>query len=995
MDGHAPGPEAFLAARDVVNPELLATLKRVHAQAGSLLDEPEEAETLDPNRSPRRFGDFRILRTLGSGGMGVVYLAEQLSLSRLVALKVIRSNVGTSLAAAARFDREARAVARLRHPGIVTIHGVGEHRGVRFLAMEYVEGRGLDEILDEARRAGEVISPARALRWGVQLASALHAAHSQGVVHRDVKPSNIRITPDDRPMLLDFGLAREMGSHSPTLTEAFVGSPQYASPEQVGRRSGQIDARTDIYSLGAVLYEVLSGRAPIAGGTLEQVLNAVLTEEPPPVRAINPRVPREASVVVMKAISKDAARRYANAAELGDDLSSVLEFRPIRARPPGAVERLLQWISRRRAAAGAIATGLVAVIAISGFILWSGVKARAQREEEIDHLLESSRAVLRDFVVRRESLAALEWRFHELREKRETRYMTPDEDEEIDAVEHEVRRQRLERERMFYAALEGVSRAERLGASPERVERARAEFYFERHLDSAQSGDLVSRDLYRELMFAHDEDGLMRERLNALSTLDVVTDPPGVDVYLFRRTLASELYVGAPERRVLVPASATPTGLRLDALALRVVRGAGPVRAGDVILSLNERAVDESVWVLSDGGTLKRGDRLKSIDGAEVTGEHKARMLGAAPNSGTPRVFVFERNGGEIQIIAPDAATIPVELGDVRRLAESGECAATIWRSGAPTQVTLPLGLVVRTTAAPALLGPESHIGATPIAGHSMAPGDYLVVLSREGHEPARYRLTALPGDKHRLTPVLPRSHAPGDGWVFVPRVGGDGQDLSFYIMEHEVTCRQYFEFLNDPAVRSSAGASAGALLYPRDNETARGDRDAEGKFTLPQGWQWDWPVFFISWHDARTYAKWYSTRADPQEQRFEFDLPTREEWVTAGGAAQGDSFVFGPKFRFKWVSSCYARPRPDPEPVLSFPIDESVFGVFDMSGSISEWSSTRWREGTEYMQYCCGAWGLGKVEDFRLWAGNGALPDRVSGSIGFRLVARPLRGRP
>src|SRR5262245_26086125 len=282
-----------------------------------------------------RLGDFRLVSRFGEGAMGVVYLAEQISLGRRVALKVIRPERSGLASAEARFQREAQALARLRHPHVVTVFAAGEDRGVRYLAMELVPGRGLDEALAEAQARGETIPVPTALRWAAQIARALECAHAAGIVHRDVKPSNVRIAADGRALLLDFGLARDLESGALTATSDFRGTPYYASPEQVEPGRGEIDARTDVYGLGALLYECLTGRPPFVGETTEQVFHLILSKEPRSPREIQRAVTRDVETVVLTAMEKEPARRYATAAELADDLEALLEVRPIRARPAG------------------------------------------------------------------------------------------------------------------------------------------------------------------------------------------------------------------------------------------------------------------------------------------------------------------------------------------------------------------------------------------------------------------------------------------------------------------------------------------------------------------------------------------------------------------------------------------------------------------------------------------------------------------------------------
>ncbi|CAG1007567.1 eukaryotic-like serine/threonine-protein kinase [Phycisphaerales bacterium] len=989
MAGEPPPPEEFLRERGVQDAALLSALNAVYGHASRERKGEENGEGL--GGMPRRLGDFRLLRRLGEGGMGVVYLAEQVSLGRLVALKVIRSEVGASLTAAARFEREARAVARLRNPNIVGVHAVGEAKGVRYIAMEYIEGRGLDELLRRDGGGAVSVAPARVARWGMSLAWALHAAHAQGVVHRDVKPSNILITPDDRPMLLDFGLAREVGSSGATLTEAFVGSPQYAAPEQVGR-SGQIDGRTDVYGLGGVMYEALTGRAPIDEGTLEQVLHAIVTEEPEPARRRNPSIPRDLSVVVMKALEKDPQRRYPSAASLAADLEAVLDFRAISARPPGGVERAVRWARRNRGATGAIATAGIAALAFGAAGVWTTTSAATQRRKVMETTIIQAEEQLRHFREARTEIREIEHRHSSLAYQRAAKFFTPEEDRFVQETEARLERSRKEREQSFYTALELAGRAEDLGADPHRVRRVRGELYLERYFEAEQAGELSAREMYARLARSNDVNGEVERALVGATSLRVESDPPGAEVHLFRRLLASEVYPDGEPRRVLVPFNQPSTPLRVDSWALRVVKGAGEVREGDIITALDGLPIRGLVVAIKGSGEVPAGSRLAQIDGGAVIEIYDAESLKSGPEAGE-RTFTFRAAEREVTVRARSLADAGIAIGDARAAAEAGGWRATVWSDGAVKETTLPPGLSVRTTAAPQFLGPGSLLGRTPLSDVSLSSGDYLVVIRKPGFEAERVGVNAVLGAGVPIKVSLRPEGEALPGWIHIHAPLGTDV-ASYWIMEREVTCRDYFEFLNQPETRAAVAASQEPILFPRDWETARGDKDARGLFTLPADWHWDWPVLFVSWYDAKAYAEWMTRRMQERGMRVTCDLPSTNEWAYASAGALGDRFLYGNRFRPKWASSCFARPRPEPEPVLRFPIDESVHGVFDLSGSASEWSCSLWMPDNGYFRHCGGSWGEGGPDQFGIYGGNGMLPDRVAGIVGFRLVMRPQETR-
>ncbi len=345
---------------------------------------------------PERLGDFRLVRRLGGGGMGVVYEAVQESLGRVVALKLIRPEHLYFDRSRERFRRETDAVARLAHPGIVTIHTVGEAQGTPYFAMELIRGATLAQVIDQVaglapesllgsdlRAAVQSLTPddsdstaeqgsalfagswaAACSRVILRMSEALAHAHGRGVLHRDIKPSNIAVTSEGRVVLLDFGLAGLEHELRLTATGSALGSVLYMAPEQLSGRADEIDARTDIYALGVTLYELLTLRAPYGGSDSEQARAAILEGRPALIRARQRNVSKDLELVCLKAMDADRARRYATMEEFGSDLRDALEGRPIRARPPSAAYRLRRWIRRHPATGTAIAAGVLMVIVL-------------------------------------------------------------------------------------------------------------------------------------------------------------------------------------------------------------------------------------------------------------------------------------------------------------------------------------------------------------------------------------------------------------------------------------------------------------------------------------------------------------------------------------------------------------------------------------------------------------------------------------------------------
>ncbi|MFG0318906.1 MAG: serine/threonine-protein kinase, partial [Planctomycetota bacterium JB042] len=383
------------------HPEIATDLRRRLKQLfdlGLLGESPAASE----REFPERLGDFRLLRCLGGGGMGVVYLAEQESLGRRVALKLVRPEHLYFPGARERFRREAEAVARLKHPGIVAIHAVGEENGLPFFAMERVEGASLAEVIrcvvESGRRSrgkdlanaiaaasGSEVDPTvgafagtwseAMLRIARDVARALDHAHKQGVLHRDVKPSNVMITPAGRVLLLDFGLA-SLGDAEPiTRSGSALGSMAYMAPEQVRGEAERVDERTDVYALGVTLYELLALARPYPENDVTQLQLRIVSGDAPSLRRRAPDVPWDAETVCLKAMDPAPERRYASAAAFARDLDNVLELRPIEAARAGPIRRLRKWARRRPAAAVALA--LSAVLATALPAVYLAVQARA------------------------------------------------------------------------------------------------------------------------------------------------------------------------------------------------------------------------------------------------------------------------------------------------------------------------------------------------------------------------------------------------------------------------------------------------------------------------------------------------------------------------------------------------------------------------------------------------------------------------------------------
>ncbi len=402
--GEDVDPRAFVASHAGLGPELasaidaLVALERVTGGA-------------DDDEVPERVGPYRILREIGRGGMGIVFEAVEDRLGRRVALKVLPAELLTSQRARARFRREAELAAKLDHSGIATVFGAGVEEARPWIAMRYVQGQTLSQAIADARERQEDCvaicgAAARDAEVAVavcmaKVARALQAAHEQGVVHRDVKPSNIIVSPDGSPVLLDFGLAlpEESDGHSLTRTGDTAGTPAYIAPEQLSGERTRPDAQSDVYAAGVTLYECLALRRPFEGPTPVALYRSIAVGSATSVRVLNRRVSRDLAVIVATAMERDRSRRYATAAAMAQDLEACAAGRPIAARPVPLTGKLLRWARREPRQAALVTMLLVAVVGLALFGgTWWASRDEVLAAEKVSRDRERDEALAAGFV---------------------------------------------------------------------------------------------------------------------------------------------------------------------------------------------------------------------------------------------------------------------------------------------------------------------------------------------------------------------------------------------------------------------------------------------------------------------------------------------------------------------------------------------------------------------------------------------------------------------
>jgi len=959
-------------------------------------------------------GDIVPLREIGHGAMGRVLEAEQRSLGRRVAVKLLEGERFLSERALERFRREARAAASLHHPNIVPVHTFGADEAARtaWLTMDLIEGPSLALWLAEFRAGGPKAATRehcrRAARWAAALADALQYAHETGVVHRDVKPGNILISRRDTPLLADFGLARIEGEHDLTLSTELPGTPAYMSPEQL--RAGAVGPPTDVFSLGVVLYEMVTLQRPFDADSHEALCLKVLREEPQSPRRLNQEVPKDLEAIALKALEKQPSRRYATAAQFADDLRRFLADLPVRARPAGPVRRLWKLLRRHPVPCVVALWAMLAILAVTGKVLldWKGRR-------------EISEARLRD------TLAAMAGHARTVHEIRGLAPLVDDQTISFCGGKLDPRG--------IAAYLERVSRLESLRREAEQIFwKARA------HLDEVQAmlpGDLRAREafigLYREALdHARAEGDRVREGVLLEALQAAGWRPPQPEVLCIVPTPADarlHVFHYQERERRLVPVPCDPRAgfacvpderllVRPGSLALVVERvqpgspaASAGLQVGDLITGMDGVAMEETVLVTTvEVGGPAEAAGVQPSDRVVAFAEKPVRcigdwwsarfskwevgsllILGSGVRFAMPPGLTFEAGLPEQAMNEAERIPRPVVLEVVRE----GEC------------VTIPIaagpwsGLHTWTTKCPLEMNPRLSAGGQPIA---LLRGSYLMVLRRQGYEDLRYPISV--GDDEAQEPIkltLLTAGTTPPGFVHVPTfravLGGDleaprSQERRevlvgpFFISRDEVGLADYWEYLTITG-RDHPAMWRNNPPYPRTSEHGgpiSGNVVGEGggeRFvmaTLSYGSALG--IRGISWHDAKAYIEWRNGQAGIGGPRFR--LPTEEEWETTARGADGRPLPWGSDF--DWTFAQTFRSANTDLPRGTFPIDESPFGVRDLAGG----NAVEWCERLKNERIFVLRGGSQSQDDprhFRLAGRVYKGPDEVyGGTAGFRL---------
>ena len=1010
--------ETWVSSTGALEPEV-RSLYRSYVETGSRLrggvaprngGAGADAGEDEADAPPRRIGRYTLLRLLGQGGFGSVHLAREDDGGCLVVLKALDPALRERADVLARFAREVRAVSVLRHEAVPGVLAIDLQSETPHYVTSFVPGAPLDLVLAELRgirprrRTGadlqcaieavaqRLLGPhapsialtgagsagsyaASVLRLFLPLADALRVVHEHGLIHRDVKPSNILLGVRGGSFLLDFGLARDAASASITRTGALVGTPYYASPEQLSGRRALLQERTDTYSLGVSLYESLAGRRPFEGEGAE-LYRRILTGEPDDPREHNDALPPDVSTVLLKALTKDPAQRY-SAAELRNELVAVLELRPISTRPPGPFARWARLA--RRHPTLALATGLLSVALIVAAA--TSVVHRLQRSREVSALISTGQQRLaagdaraaRDYseralglrpddaaarglgaaadaalvlelerARRAESarLAAEEQRLAEaalarleqgraqaveldeqvLDAIRESRpWFPPFRKEPLLALQAQQGQVAAARDEAFREAHAHVLSA--LQLEPERVE-ARAliaRAAFDEYRDAESRRDRARMERFLPFVEAYDDGALAAERAG-VGSVTITSEPAGATAYLFR-------YEERERRLLPVGAAGGPPGCCRS-----------PDHAGGPWHVLRLSAFDhgDSAVAAADsnfGTTLQAGDEITLLCGDPRSSAERARAHLAGPEEH----FVEGLRDGELIMVRL--------LGGWHGLLE---------------------GEAEQRDAYPLARDDAHRLGVTPLPARPLAMGSYLLLLEKPGYAPTRCPFEITRGEEQACRAVLlpeglPRAAAElvGPEAEFVHITGGsailggdDGAHDSwnlvdapvgdFLIQRRELSFGEYLAFLRDLEASDPAAAQARAPRIAAEHRPLW-SLDEQGRLVLhpPEDELGD-ALVGVSCDDAEAYCAWLTERAKalarPGRPTLVFALPLEKEWEKAGRGVDGRTFSWGNAYEPTFAHVGFASYEPGLSPGGLYPTDESPYGVRDLCGNVREW---------------------------------------------------------
>jgi serine/threonine protein kinase/formylglycine-generating enzyme required for sulfatase activity len=898
---HRDGLESVRRACVKLEPELQAWGRRMR-EGSPPLGTPEFPAGR-PERDLPLIPGYLLVREIGRGGMGVVYHAEEISPRRQVALKVFPADGRASVRD--RFQREIETIAKLKSPHVATLYRSGAAGNLLFYAMELLEGQTLQALIRwwrEERPSGRYRRAAEIVAEGC---AAMDLVHSLGILHRDLKPSNVFITQGGAVKLIDFGLARNLADPTLTRTGDLVGTVAYMSPEQVLGERRRIDRRSDVYSLGATLYEATTLRRPLESGDEPQSLSQILTVDPAPPSAVDAGIPTALAAIIQKAMEFEQERRYPTAGDLAADLRRFLAGEPVLALPISHWGRLRRRFYRKRRKIGVLF--LTLLLAVGGALTFSSFQLRRERTLRFRSLEVEARSAAADWRRLLEQVPAARKAVEEAQagasEAEDYGERRP-----IFAAGEALSRLQASASERLSAALLAARRGLEMDREDQELRELLGDLLWARFLSAERGGDLERQARLKKELLSYCPE--YQERLQAWGEVRFGSCPSSAQVYLFRYQ---------PRELVLAPIPYHPSrGLLLDAAH------APPARLEVV------RPPPPALEALG----LAVGDRLLSIAGKEVdlSGNRLLARLDANTAGG---VVEFERGSERI------SRRFPCSAGGCLTSQLLNDC--------------------VEGEAFPLVFLPEGLCGVTPLLLPRLDAGSYLAVLRSPGFRDTRLPFQVLRDGRLELEVKLRTDEEIGEGFVYVPGgpalLGGDPQGFfrepartqwvgDLFISRYEVSYREYTEFLNDPQIQAEIESGGGPRSSPLLPVDLRG-RTADPRYLLSADGRWyctdsatSRSVRWVSAKAAERYVRWMNDREEKRGGRRRFNLPSDAEWEKSARGADGRLFPWGNGFDWSLLGT-YRSTGSKRNRSLFFPTDASPYDVRDLAGSLAEITRT------------------------------------------------------
>ena len=923
------------------------------------------------------FANYELIKRVAEGGMGVVFKARERTLNRIVALKVMRGGALASKVRRRRFLAEAESAAGLHHPSIVPIHQISEVAGYPFYTMDFVDGRPLDDWVKRNDAA-----PAQVANLMRAVADAVHHFHLRGIIHRDLKPDNILVTDEGEPKIIDFGIAKKITSEldtdaSWTVEGEVLGTPHYMPPEQAAGRVQEVDTRSDVYALGAILYKLLAGKPPFAGLPVARVVLAIQDDDPTPLSSLNTTLDRDLEAIVGKAMAKERERRYQSALELAQDLQRFLDHEPVQARPASFGYRARKFVRKHRAAV--TATAFVAGLLLAALV-WQVGAARA-RARQVALLMDDAR---RAPLEKRPELFSL--------------VLGQDPGNALAAAEKDKAESQLRAEAEARRAEEQARRAEdEKRLADERVKAEQAQAALAAELQQREMREMQARERAREEAEEKARQEATRRAGSLLARAEESQDP------LTAVGLLTDALALVPEQEH-DPLSVRLAGRKVD-LSLRLCREALDQNQGGLAAYWLQEARKLNASLPRQEELEQLEERIQYLQsGLLLLDEARALIRAERWLLARDKLRQAAARGVSPDALSDDAALVRLRCAaEGRRLLDQGRASLNEGRpEQALSSARSALDYLEEGEQAPARelieacaqsAAQVARLQAWRLFQRPETRGEALEVLQQAARtvEGTPYQALLLRERDHRARLVNERAL---EGLVYLPELR-ELQLEPCFLGRTEVTNEEFKAFVDAGGYQDDAWWDPEALPLRRGFLDATPGARQPGPRTWRQGSYGDAanavrPVTGVTWWEARAFARWRSQRSG---QRWR--LPTRLEWEAAAGWSPETRRLGAYPWGDEFAAGALVCAASTPSPVGSAPQDRSPLGALDLGGNVSEWveagvPARPALKGASYAVAPAVARHLASVET--VGRPDAAPPAELLSAIGFRLVLEPDR---